>query len=284
MKDPDQNLILTCLAVVAHEWSVVLLQPRSKRPKGATWEITKLPSVITRHWKVNRGNIGLVCGPDSEVMVLDFDNILVATDMFRELGPLDAPWVKTGSGKPHFYCRWEDGLPAKMDWQGQRVGEIQRGPALQHVVMPPSVHPDTGEHYSWLVDPQGVLPVLPDTWRDYLKSEAVPDHIPLGNREGHPEEDWTGPPPNELLRRALAQPGGRTRRNGIKFQCPGCRKEGHDRSLDNALVGLDGRWGCAVDPRHKKDIGEVLGVLSVTKEVLGELEDELREPTIDDLE
>jgi len=39
-----------------------------------------------------------------------------------------------------------------------------------------------------------------------------------------------------------------------------------------------------VDPRHKKDIGEVLGVLSVTKEVLGELEDELREPTIDDLE
>jgi hypothetical protein len=86
--------------------------------------------------------------------------------------------------------------------------------------------------------------------RDYIKPSTL----------GHPApEPWSGPEPEELLHRALLQPGAKRRGRGIKFQCPGCRKEGHDRHRDNATVWNDGRWGCALDPSHRSAIGEALG-------------------------
>jgi hypothetical protein len=66
------------------------------------------------------------------------------------------------------------------------------------------------------------------------------------------------------LARALAQPGARFRRHSVKFQCPECVAEGHDRHADNAVYFVDtGRWGCAVGGRlHWRRIGELLGALT----------------------
>jgi hypothetical protein len=60
---------------------------------------------------------------------------------------------------------------------------------------------------------------------------------------------------------ALSQPGAVERQSGtIKFQCPQCRRDGHDRHEDNAGLFPDGRWGCAYDSAHWQAVGQVLGV------------------------
>jgi len=61
---------------------------------------------------------------------------------------------------------------------------------------------------------------------------------------------------------ALAQPGAVERGSGnIKFQCPQCRAEGHDKHQDNAGLFPNGKWGCAYteDRAHWDAIGHVLG-------------------------
>jgi hypothetical protein len=259
-------LDLTLAAVALHGWQVVLLGSRSKRPIGQTWTITRDVDVIRRH-VARGGNIGLVCGPESGVVVPDGDDLDRMRDMFATLGAL-AIWVETGSRKIHCYARWEPGLPAKLMWQGRKVGELQRGGigadgqlVLQHVVLPPSIHPDTGRAYRWLVDPCSPLPTLPDAWRTHLLDASVVTPAAVD------EDAWDGPMAEELLRRAMLQPGARRRRVGVKFACPACRAicpdcgERHDKDGDNALVRNDGRFGCAVNVEHRRAIAEALGVV-----------------------
>jgi Bifunctional DNA primase/polymerase, N-terminal len=70
----------------------------------------------------------------------------------RHARPAVPPWVLTGSGRLHYYVAWESDLPARIIWQGEILGEIQRGPGQQQVVLPPSVHPETGDPYRWISD------------------------------------------------------------------------------------------------------------------------------------
>jgi len=237
---------------------VILLKPRSKEPQpraGGHWIASNL-SEVQRHL-AEGGNIGICAGP---LIILDFDEPGALAEMSAELCPLQ-PWVRTGSGKTHCYATPMAGLPPKIMWRGARVGEVQRLPT-QYVVAPPSIHP-SGGRYEWLVDPVLTpLPGLPPAWVEYLARGEVPEYIQEGDRRGHPEEEaWSGPPPEVILRSAMAQPGARNRGGGIKFQCPQCAADGHDRHMDNAKVFLDGRWGCAYDPTHGRAIGIALGVL-----------------------
>lgn len=241
-------------------WLIVLLRPRDKRPVGPSWQVFSVAAdreVIGRHLS-SGGNVGLVCCRESGAAVLDFDDSVAAQEMFSALGAL-RPTVLTGSGKIHVYVQWEEDLPAKLRWKGRVVGEVQRGPN-QYVVMPPSVHPDTGRPYTWQLNPATTLPVLTDAWRKHLHSTGSdrPPFVTPGDTRGVLNEPWLGPAPEELIARALLQPGAKTRRAGIKFQCPGCRAEGRDRSRDNGFVARDGRWGCAVDPSHKAALRAVL--------------------------
>ena len=272
MNDLDRTL----RAITSNCWTVVLLAPRLKKPAGSTWQMTRNISEVRRHLGEG-GNLGLVWGSVSGGAVLDFDDMDLARQMFDELGPLPIT-VITGSGKWHSYIHWQSNLPAKIRWHGKLVGEAQRGP-MQQVVMPPSVHPN-GQPYAWNLRIQGVGQ-LPEAWQDHLSEAKVilPDWLePYTNLPRHilEQEEWEGPPPEELLRRAMEQPGARHRSYGVKFQCPGCRAEGHDKHKDNALVGIDGRWGCAfahdtpAEVEHKQAIGEVL------------LDDQLAEKSVSD--
>lgn len=241
-------------------WRAVLLAPRAKFPQGNKWQIVVEERIVERHM-AQGGNIGLVCGESSGVAVLDFDDATAYREMSESISPL-CPWVITGSGKYHCYVQWEAGLPAKIEWRGTRVGEVQRGPGKQHVVMPPSIHPDTGEPYRWLVDPRTTaLEPLPPEWRAHFADNQIPDYVEKTNAGQPDEEPWAGPTVDQIIRWALEQPGARRRPNGIKFQCPECRSEGHDKSKDNAIVYLDGRWGCAYDNNHKTGITEAIGMV-----------------------
>lgn len=257
------QLGLTIAAADRHGWKIILLGKESKKPaSGGSWTVTQDIEVIRTH----PGNIGVVCGP-SNLAVLDFDNLDAMRALYSELGEL-TPWVETGSYKFHCYTKWVDGLPAKIQHNGVTVGEVQRG--NQYVVMPPSVHPVTRQAYRWLVNPTDPIPELPQAWLDYLladatyggNTEARPKFMAAGDLRGVPaEEPWEGPSADEILRRAQEQPGARMRRNGIKFQCSGCVAEGHDKSRDNAIVYLDGRWGCAVGGQpHRRAIATQLRI------------------------
>jgi hypothetical protein len=272
------ELWMTLDAIEKHRWKIVLLHGRTKRPQGQTWVVVDNAAAVRYHF-LQGGNIGLVCGPDSGVAALDFDVDGAMALMATSLGGLQS-WVQTRKGT-HCYVKWQDKLPARIMWNGQKMGEVQRGPSLQHVVIPPSINPDSQKPYLWLVDPSKTpLPDLPDGWVKHLVNQ-IPDYIKVGDTRGQPEaEKWDGPSPTELLFRASQQPGAKRRRNGVKFQCPGCRAEGHDNSKDNAIVYLDGRWGCAVDPEHKKSIGAELGMHEVTaalaaSEVSDEIADDI---------
>lgn len=167
----------TVAAVQAKGWQVVRL--KGKKPVGKHWEITADAEQVAR-WLKAGDNIGLVCGPRSGVLVLDPDQPEWA-DMIDTLGQPSPPWVITGRGRLHYYFVWEPDAPAKLEWAGQVIGEVQRGPQLQQVVLPPSIHPDTGVPYTWIsdsltvlcdpIDPvRDALPKLPGLWRAYLRS------------------------------------------------------------------------------------------------------------------
>jgi Protein of unknown function (DUF3987) len=63
---------------------------------------------------------------------------------------------------------------------------------------------------------------------------------------------------------AFQQPGAVERHHGVKFQCPQCAVDGHDKHMDNACLFTTGKWGCAwagegpEGPRHRKAIWCVL--------------------------
>ncbi len=231
----------------------ILLAPRLKRPPERQFPITESISEVLDHLD-RGGNVGILGG---NVAILDFDNMRLATDMFVKLGPLDAT-VLTGTGKIHCYVQ-PFGTPARIKWQGEKVGEIQRG-EKQYVVCPPSIHPN-GEPYQWRTEDY-TIPQLPEPWLKYLLNEMTPD-VP-DFLKSYPSgaslvtEEWQGPDSETLIRRALAQPGAKRRSFGVKFQCPGCRAENHDRHKDNATVFNDGRWGCAYDPNHRRALAQVL--------------------------
>jgi hypothetical protein len=266
---------------------VVLLRRGSKAPDGSSWQTTRDARVVRQHLAAG-GNVGLVCGEVSGVAVLDFDSVEAKDEMYAALGSL-VPWVGSPSHGTHVYVRWAPGLPAKLRWKGKIVGEIQRGPGQQQVVIPPSPYPGNpkrgippGGRYEWLTDPTQPLPELPATWLGHLAASegqfapttaAVagtgllprPSFIPDGDSRGTENikpQQWDGPDATELQRRALQQPGAKLRGNGaVKFQCYGCQLENRDRHMDNARVGPDGRWGCAVDTGHKRAIAVQLGVI-----------------------
>jgi hypothetical protein len=248
----------TLLALQARPWELVLLGAQTKKPSGAHWDVTTYPVRLTT-WIAEHGrNVGNVCHERTRLMVLDPDKPDLWREMTDELGEPGRPWVRTGSGKFHYYFEWHPRMPAKLTWRGQILGEIQRGnttPGLldgqQQVVLPPSTHPN-GMRYEWLVDPvTEPLMALPPLWQAYLYEPE----------DDEPRRREPSPDVQRYLAAALRQPGAKRRGSGVKFQCSGCRAEGHDRHHDNAVVWASGRWGCAVGGRaHNAAIARQLGV------------------------
>ena len=235
----------------------VLLYPKTKMPAapaGETWPITIDPDVVAHHLD-RGGNLGLLGGERNGLAIFDIDDPDAFAEAEASLGALGERWVETGSSKHHVYKRWDAGLPAKLRWHDVIIGEIQRGPGLQQVVIPPSVHPNTGRRYQWLVAPAtAMLSRLPVRWRQHLLEPPRP----VFRRT---ETSATG----AAREAALAQPGARRRPSGnIKFACPACVAEGHDTTQDNAVLfeahwpGL--RWGGPDSRARLEAIGQALGV------------------------
>jgi P4 family phage/plasmid primase-like protien len=163
-----EDLLDGALALAARGWAVVPLhgivggvctcaqdcgKDAGKHPRMSgryeTYASTD-PTVIAGWWRKWPGsNVGLVCGKQSGVWVLDVDPAgledLEDFELNAPGGALDAPRVKTGRGGYHYYFRWDpdDRVVTRI---GARPGLDVK--ASGHVVAPPSAH-ILGTGYSW---------------------------------------------------------------------------------------------------------------------------------------
>lgn len=160
-------------------------------------------------------NIGMPTGDVSGVLVLDIDGPIgeqSLTDLETKYGPLpDTRMVRSGreSGGRHFHFA----MPAP----GVKSWTIAPGVELKangrYVVLPESIHPETGQTYVWIGDPDEPLAQLPPAWVDLVKGKGkykvtgtgptlAPEKIFAGEKDGKGRND------------TLTREGGRLRRGG----------------------------------------------------------------------
>lgn len=162
-------------------YSVIPIHPGTKRPfpnEWSTWASNPLPKEKLVEWKskVPNGGIGLCLGPQSGLTAFDYD--LDLTDpLHKELHDKivhllpKSPVSKLGKkgGTLFFRFNGEESTTIKKPF-GKAKGSLNVCEVLaagRQTVLPPSIHPETGEPYRWngeadllACDPSN-LPILP---------------------------------------------------------------------------------------------------------------------------
>jgi putative DNA primase/helicase len=153
-------------------WAVFALQPRSKHPatthgfKDAVNDV----DAVREMWGEREFNVGLACGPQSGVFVLDVDATPPkaggiagpeALAILEERNGALPPTLRvtTGGDGWHLYFRWPEGRAlrnrARIKLDGQQTGLDVRAEG-GYVVLPPSIHPN-GARYRWDMERRELL-------------------------------------------------------------------------------------------------------------------------------
>jgi hypothetical protein len=149
-------MLRTVLQLAARGLHVFPCAPSAKTPACAHGCRDATTDVITIQgwWRENAGyNIGIACGPASNVFVIDIDGEDGEASLRRLEGihsPLPAT-VETITPRPgrHLYFRWPQ-TPVRNTTGKIAAGIDSRGNG-GYVLAPPSVHP-SGRRYVWSVD------------------------------------------------------------------------------------------------------------------------------------
>ena len=188
-----------------------LIRAEGKKPKGLGWEKTQPgePGAVAGQWSVwgETLNVGVVCGT-SGIAVIDVDVDVNPEGALLALLGTDTlprtPIVRTGRGRLQAYFIDPGGLEkAVRDGIELRVGPHQ-------CIAPPSVHPDTGRSYRWLIghEPWNA-PLAP------LPSVVVEHFTALQHRNGTPASPIEEIIPIGSIDRTLASLAGTMRRRGM---------------------------------------------------------------------
>lgn len=137
---------------------VIPLRQRNKMPDINSWSTygSEMPSeALQRHWLASfpNGNIGLPFGPESGLCAIDIDLDPVGdpdcrplVEKLLEILP-DTPWVRVGKKGMGLIYKWSGQKNFKL--RGEDGGMICEFLGLgNQMVMPPSIHPDTGRPYT----------------------------------------------------------------------------------------------------------------------------------------
>jgi Protein of unknown function (DUF3987)/Bifunctional DNA primase/polymerase, N-terminal len=187
----------------SRKFVVVPIPPNSKGPNTLGWNLPENafsdPEKAYRYWeRFPEVGMGLLHS-ESATCALDIDRLESARLAFTAIGlDLDAivsanPYrIKGRRGEKPIY-RLPDGenlKVVKLVWPSKEVNpktgkpdrvtifELRAGPVQD--VLPPSIHPDTGEAYEWVSGPpahRDDLPVLPpellELWRNWEKLKPI---------------------------------------------------------------------------------------------------------------
>lgn len=177
--------------------SVIPLRPRAKVPALNAWSqyATQLPNPDKQAvWleSFGDGNIGLALGPQSGVIALDIDSVdeRVAGVLQKVMPP--SPWKRVGKKGAVYAFRFngEKTFRIKDDKNATIMELLSKG---TQVVLPPSIHPDTGEPYHAsceLVDVVSVLPVLPPDFEEQLRQALLAAGFSLSSRGVTKVAEW----------------------------------------------------------------------------------------------
>ena len=136
----------------------VRLARGEKRPLGAAWQTkaTNDLEVVAGWIERDRSNVGLLLGPASGVIDVEFDTP-GGREQLAALGLLDIPTPTWRSARgEHRLFRWADWMPAAAVVHVDEL-EVRIGGRAAQSVLPPSRHP-SGSVYEWIVRP-GDVPV-----------------------------------------------------------------------------------------------------------------------------
>jgi hypothetical protein len=183
--------------------SVIPLRSGEKIPAVRGWQIyCQRPAAESEidEWEgvYGSGGIGLCTGPASGIVALDFDEDVdgLHAKIKAKLPP--SPVRKRGARGETWFYKIRDERNRKWSKDGKCVLELLS--IGRHTVLPPSIHPDTRQPYTWLTqDTLGdvELPLLPV---DFVK--AVDDLLGV-TRLMPPVRSDLPPPDVEEVRRAL---------------------------------------------------------------------------------
>ena len=157
-------------------WRVFPLPPCSKKATLTGWpeKASADPAAVAQMFGGHSGNIALVCGEGSGVLVIDIDmpdGQKSIKELESQLGNLPPTrTARTGSGGMHLFYKYPAG---RVIPNGKAATNIDIKSNRGYVVLPPSVHPD-GPLYAW----ENALPIaeLPAAWIEKFitKRSAVP--------------------------------------------------------------------------------------------------------------
>jgi hypothetical protein len=150
--NPPTTNLDAALAYARRGWRVIPIPPGKKHPGISAWQREgTTDEAKIRHWwsQAPTHGIGIVCGPESGLWVLDIDNAdgKAGDESLIELldayGPLPETFeVITGSGGRHLYFAWPDGYDIRNDQSGRLGADLDiRGEGGQ-VLAPPTIHPN----------------------------------------------------------------------------------------------------------------------------------------------
>jgi hypothetical protein len=187
-------MLQVALKLAEKGMAVFACKPRDKVPatahgcKDATRDLEQVRVMWRRY---PNANIGIACGQQSNLWVLDIDGHegeaslrAIEQQHASELPPTIE--VITGNGGRHVYFRWPDfeGAPVIKNSAGQVGRRLDVRGEGGFVIAPPSVHP-CGRRYAWSVDCAGHIAVAPDWLLQLVTCRKVSD---LDERR--PDEHW----------------------------------------------------------------------------------------------
>lgn len=225
---------------------VIPLKPKQKMPAPNAWQAyaATMPDADTQaHWlqMFAEGNIGLPLGPQSGLVAIDLDSEdpRVISVLDKILPP--TPWTRVGKkGSIRVYKYTEEKTSRiKGETNNTLVEILSRGTQM---VMPPSIHPDTGLPYvanADLVDVLDQIVALPRDFETQLRQALIDAGVKLGSRGSVQVTKWV-------------PAGGR----------------------DSAMISIAGLWARSVlkgERTLKEALGEVEAwVVNFTENVVGD--------------
>lgn len=147
------------------------------------WGATNDPEVLRAYFEAmpDATGIGLLCGPESGVDVLDIDgekglaSLRALGYTLEDIKALGVPMVRTGRdgvGLHAYFIADPQRRVTSNNRKGERGGLDAKGGGGGYVVLPPSVHPDTGRAYAW--EQQGVPQPWPEAILEAVKKKERP--------------------------------------------------------------------------------------------------------------